>query len=394
MNVVQPLQAPPPYGTPITDSGWIRWLNAVYEALGKGTRSSGPQAAVPQLQIGATTFSANNDPIGLCTVDRGLYVNYSSTVDGTLFGMVANITRARGAGNVVGFQSTAWSTKQAIAGYTIYAMIAQAVSRLDCDAKLVTVDASLASFAGNVLRPKIGINVSFKDRINASDAAPSGLGSNQYNYWSQGIRFDSQARSSSTEFCGWNVGIDMLDAFDTDNPPAWSNTTAYIQGQVVTNAGKVFKAKRANTNVAPPVAPFISADWACVNQYTTQHFAIGMDFSGVSDAQLNNLWSTIRLRRESFFSWEETGTVNTWYDSTNARLVFSTYNGAAHVRFLELDVGAGTIWTHQALTALGGGAAATLGTIGGAGPAVAAQNSWLKLVDNNTGTAYFVPAWR
>lgn len=41
--------------------------------------------------------------------------------------------------------------------------------------------------------------------------------------------------------------------------------------------------------------------------------------------------------------------------------------------------------------ALGGGVAPTLGTIGGSGPTVAAQNSWLEF--NVGGTAYWVPAW-
>jgi hypothetical protein len=43
-------------------------------------------------------------------------------------------------------------------------------------------------------------------------------------------------------------------------------------------------------------------------------------------------------------------------------------------------------------TALGGGAAPTFGTIGGAGPAVAAQNSWLKIRVN--GTDSWIPIWR
>ena len=41
--------------------------------------------------------------------------------------------------------------------------------------------------------------------------------------------------------------------------------------------------------------------------------------------------------------------------------------------------------------ALGGGAAATLGTIGGSGPGTAAQNKWVKL--NVDGTNYFLPLW-
>jgi hypothetical protein len=45
------------------------------------------------------------------------------------------------------------------------------------------------------------------------------------------------------------------------------------------------------------------------------------------------------------------------------------------------------------LVALGGGAAPTFGTIGGSGPATAAQNTWMRVVDS-TGAAFFVPAWK
>jgi hypothetical protein len=41
--------------------------------------------------------------------------------------------------------------------------------------------------------------------------------------------------------------------------------------------------------------------------------------------------------------------------------------------------------------ALGGGANATLGTIGGSGPGTAAQNKWLPV--NSDGTTYYVPLW-
>lgn len=42
--------------------------------------------------------------------------------------------------------------------------------------------------------------------------------------------------------------------------------------------------------------------------------------------------------------------------------------------------------------ALGGGSGATLGTIGGSGPATAAQNSWMEYVVN--GVTYWIPVWR
>ena len=47
----------------------------------------------------------------------------------------------------------------------------------------------------------------------------------------------------------------------------------------------------------------------------------------------------------------------------------------------------------KALVALGGGAAPTLGTIGGSGPATAAQNTWMRVLDS-TGAAFWVPAWK
>lgn len=42
---------------------------------------------------------------------------------------------------------------------------------------------------------------------------------------------------------------------------------------------------------------------------------------------------------------------------------------------------------------LGGGAGATLGTIGGAGPTAAGQNAWLQLIDS-TGANIWVPYWK
>jgi len=47
----------------------------------------------------------------------------------------------------------------------------------------------------------------------------------------------------------------------------------------------------------------------------------------------------------------------------------------------------------KALVALGGGAAPTLGTIGGSGPATAAQNAWLEAKDS-TGATIWIPVWK
>jgi hypothetical protein len=42
--------------------------------------------------------------------------------------------------------------------------------------------------------------------------------------------------------------------------------------------------------------------------------------------------------------------------------------------------------------ALGGGSAATMGTVGGSGPATAGQNAWIKFIDSN-GIAGYIPIW-
>lgn len=55
-----------------------------------------------------------------------------------------------------------------------------------------------------------------------------------------------------------------------------------------------------------------------------------------------------------------------------------------------------TVWRAHSplvwLVPLGGGAAPTLGTIGGSGPGTAAQAGWIKLVIG--GVNYFVPGWK
>ncbi len=56
----------------------------------------------------------------------------------------------------------------------------------------------------------------------------------------------------------------------------------------------------------------------------------------------------------------------------------------------SIDVVSGNV-RFQTAQALGGGASATLGTIGGSGPAVAAQNEWIQ-IDSQNGVR-FVPAW-
>jgi hypothetical protein len=79
--------------------------------------------------------------------------------------------------------------------------------------------------------------------------------------------------------------------------------------------------------------------------------------------------------------------------SGSGHSIISQAAGTGTVRALVLDPGTSDIRWGKALVALGGGAAPTVGTIGGSGPATAAQNSWLRLQDS-AGNACWVPIWK
>jgi hypothetical protein len=60
---------------------------------------------------------------------------------------------------------------------------------------------------------------------------------------------------------------------------------------------------------------------------------------------------------------------------------------------VRIGAGGEEVQFHNALIALGGGAAPTLGTIGGSGPATATQNSWKRFYDSS-GQAFYIPVWK
>lgn len=70
-------------------------------------------------------------------------------------------------------------------------------------------------FAGS---PLCSLYLVFANRLTAGVAAPSGLGSNQYNKGATAILIDSFPRSSSGEYCGWKNGIVFTaNAIDRDH---------------------------------------------------------------------------------------------------------------------------------------------------------------------------------
>lgn len=135
----------------------------------------------------------------------------------------------------------------------------------------------------------------FANRLTPGVAAPSGVGSNQYNKNAVAIIIDSFARSSSGEYCGWKSGI-------------------------------VFTAT--------------SMDQDIVGQ------GYGIDFSAIA-YQGTNLWNTayrmkaaIKMRDYQAIIWNAADTVVQYMDPTTGRMTFALGN----IPKFEIDMSTGAIY--------------------------------------------------
>jgi len=88
-------------------------------------------------------------------------------------------------------------------------------------------------------------------------------------------------------------------------------------------------------------------------------------------------------------TWSNLGTVTT-IDINGGTVDGTTIGGAAAAAGTFTALAANTLDVNNGI-ALGGGAAPTLGTIGGTGPTTAAQAQWLQV--NIGGTTHWIPVW-
>jgi hypothetical protein len=79
--------------------------------------------------------------------------------------------------------------------------------------------------------------------------------------------------------------------------------------------------------------------------------------------------------------------------SNSGAATFSLVDSVGASDYVRLGNGAAGIQWMIATRSLGGGAAPTLGTIGGSGPASAAQSGWIEMVDSS-GAKCWVPCWK
>lgn len=379
----------PPQGlVPITDDAWRQWFTDVlWPIVGKGINNSGPQGTFPQLQVGNARFTRENEAQELINVDQGVYVNYTSAVQDIIYGFACNVRRSGGSAFTVGAQINAWGEVGSTGD--VYGLATTATCQPSSSVRnVIGYEPDVVNAYNNNTGVKWGVNVVFKDRGDnqVTGATTDALGSNYFNYQAVGFVLTAQPRSTTGEFCGWTVGMDFIDGWcDQASVPAYSAAVTYPAGAIVSSGGVLWKAITTNTNVVPGVGP----NWVQRTYSGTTNLAVGIDFSSMGTTGMSRMASAVRLRSTQYIHWEETGAIGTQFDAVSSILNLCSNQGTP-VFGVEVATGVGH-WV-QAAIALGGGAAATLGTIGGSGPGTATQAGWEKVVLN--GVTYYRPLWR
>lgn len=398
----QDIYSPPGAFVPLTSDLWRKWhTEVVWALIGKGVDKSGVQGTFPQLQIGAASFTNENAFQDLLNVDKGLYVNYTSSVGNIIYGFASNVYRSAGKELAVGGQFSAYANP-GVSGTIIFGGNINAIAFERTDVALVALELDIATHCSTSRQPKVALNTVFGNY----GADKEGLGSNLYNYWARAYVINSSPRSAAGEYCGWNVGIDFENFWgDQDLPPAWSAVVTYSGSQCVTSGGVVWKGIQGSLNQLPAAG---SIYWVQRTAAGVANLAIGIDFSAMSITSMARMASAIRLRSSQFIHWEETGAIGTKYDAVTALLhvlnnqgviKFQVHSGtgdalaAGNVTAGGNLIATGNIQFGQAVDALGGGAAPAFGTMGGTGPTIAAQNSWQRIL-LSTGATAWIPVWK
>lgn len=382
------VSSPPQAMVPITDQSWIRWFNeVVWPIIGAGWNNSGPQGTFSQLQVGKAQWTSANAFQELINVDQGIYANYFSTVENIIYGFACNVHHSSGglAALTVGAQINAWG--EVGSQGDVFGIACTAIGQpFSGTRNLIGFEPDVANQVSTSTGAKWGSNPVFKNRGDGVAATVEGLGSNLFNYNTIGTNYTSQGRSTAGEYCGWNIGEAYFSGWgDLCTVPAWVNTTTYFIGQMVTHSSKVYIASQNNVNVTPAAVD----PWVLRQTSGSPQGAVGIDFSAQDIASMAKMVSAIRLRNTQYLHWEESGAIGTKFDSSTSLHYLSSNAGSM---IFGVNVTNGITSTSQAPTALGGGASAVLGTIGGSGPSFAIQNTWERVINN--GVTYWRPLWR
>lgn len=370
--------------TPKTDEAWQEWFNRVFQTLYEGGAAKFPKVTVANNE-GSGSFHADSFMVQeLLSVDCGIYSHYSSDNGSIIYGFACNVTRSAGNQLTVAAQLNAIGPRQGTG--TVFGVATTALGGAEFAGAMVGMETTPANVYHDNRSAKVGLDAVFKDRGDGATTVTT-LGSNRYNYFACAHWITSQPRSATGELCGWTRGMSFLgECLDEQTPPAWNAAVTYSAGMVVSSGGVLWQAITTSLNQVPAVP---SAFWVQHTAAGVVALAIGIDFSSVPLSVLARTSSAIRLRDTMRIDWEVTGTVGTYFDPATGALRLCNLGA---VPIFAVNAVSGELFISRAVDALGGGAGAALGTIGGTGPTVAGQNSWMRFTHPVLGNV-FIPIW-
>ena len=158
----------------------------------------------------------------LLTIDKGFYSSFASTKADIIYGFAANVVRSSGSAFVVSMQTSGYGAGAAATG-AVFGGNINAIGLNGFVSDLIGLEVDVGSFDPNSTGAKIGTSIVFKNRgdnltnpgqysytlpnAGTYTNAGAGLGLNYYNRDAFGLQFDSQQRSATGEWCGWNKGV-------------------------------------------------------------------------------------------------------------------------------------------------------------------------------------------
>lgn len=254
----------------------------------------------------------------------------------------------------------------------------------------------------------------------------AGSGGTDNKKFKLGIRFGSNAIYGTDGVTGTGVAIGMAKGHTIEWRASHTILGATLRSDVNATGGQdtglIFKNNRVDITGTGevPIAQFLrdTAGAGAVNYLTLKNGRTGINLTIGADGSDTNIPIAIQTRGTGVLQLKGRGgnaeslrcifnndyvnfltatggvasgaaTLGAAGSDTNVGLTLTT-KAAGN---LVLQPNTGDIQWGKALVALGGGSAPTLGTIGGSGPAVAAQNSWARMIDS-TGAACWVPVWK
>lgn len=377
-------QTPPNSGA-VTDTEWQRWFQDVYDT----TMQDGLTTDKWNLVGKTRNATASNEMLeqDLIKWNVGHYVDYYSKSGNIAYGFAAAVRRQSGSNLTVGAQLDAISNAPDALG--LFGCAIEAIGDQNFVSPIVGLESTAACLYGNNESAKWAFNPVFKDRADGQANVLYAIGNDRFNYFAHAIVVTSQSRSGTGEHCGFNSGLMFSgDCLDGVNAPNWSASVTYQPGMMVISGGRSWKAVLPSLNQAPAVP---SNYWVWTSPVGTATDAVGIDFVPMSLTAQGRMASAIRLRDFMRIHWEVTGTIGTYFDSTNARHVLTDQAGTAIFSIgVAAPAGAGVPDINQ-VGIVAAGAGCTLAGAGGP-PNVAAQAGWVTF--RLAGTPIYIPFWQ